>query len=264
MDGHPAWEGLFLDKPFEFRFGARPGNAKEFFSDSRGYQELIAHRHKIIASYPERHVFQESIAGAAVDELAEWGEVPSMDCRELALHWEQDFVVLLADAQGKEVFQAGVICFPSSWRPEEKVGLPVYAIHSPVPTLNERLGEQIDKFIVGIKPGTAWERVNWGLSRSAELNQHPDCKVPRLEPPFNLDQVWVRREDQVLFRLPKTGALIFGINVFNISVAEVASDKEGRAGLRRSVETMPEEIAKYKNIKDSREYLLGLLNDSRY
>jgi hypothetical protein len=260
MDEHPAWEGLFLDKPFEFRFGARPGNAEEFFYNSSEHEELMAHRHKIIASYPERHVFQGSAAKAAVDELAEWGGAPSMDCRELALLWEQDFLVLLADAQGKEVFQAGVVCFPSSWRPEEKVGLPIYAIHSPVPTLNERLGEQIDKFIAGIKPDTVWERVNWGLSRSAELNQHPDCEIPRLEPPFNLNQVWVRREDQVLFRLPKTRALIFGINVFNISVGEVASDKEGRAGLRRAIETMPEEIAEYKNLLKSREYLLALLD----
>ncbi len=257
---YPSWKGLFSDKPFEFRFGARLGNAKEFFSDSKSHEELITHRHKIIASYSERHVFQDPVTEAAVDELAEWGGAPSMDCRELALLWEQDFLVLLADAQGKEVFQAGVVCFPSSWRPEEKVGLPVYAIHSPVPTLNERLGEQIDKFIAGIKPDTAWERVNWGLSRSAELNQHPDCEIPRLEPPFNLNQVWVRREDQVLFRLPKTRALIFGINVFNISVGEVASDKEGRAGLRRAIETMPEEIAEYKNLLKSREYLLALLD----
>jgi hypothetical protein len=70
----------------------------------------------------------------------------------------------------------------------------------------------------------------------------------------------VRREDQVLFRLPETGALIFGINVLNISVAEVASDKEGRTGLGRSIETMPEEIAEYKNLQKSREYLLALLD----
>ena len=257
----PLWKGLFSDKPFEFRFGARSGSAEEFFSDSKEHEELIAHRHNIIATYPERHVFQESVAKAAVEELAMWAGMISGDCHELALLWQQDFVVFLPDERGKEVFQAGAVCFPSSWRPEEKVGLPVYAIHSPVPTLNERLGEQIDKFIAGIKPGTAWERVNWGLSRSAELNQHPDCEIPRLEPPFNLDQVWVRREDQVLFRLSKTGALIFGINVLNISVAEVASDKEGRAGLRRSVETMPEEIANYKNLLKSREYLLALLDD---
>ena len=257
--GQPAWEGLFSDKPFEFRFGARKGDAQAFFEATADYDSLVAHRREIFAAHPERHVFQDPVAKAAVEELAAWAGMTSGGCHELGLHWQQDFVVLLADGQGKEVFQAGVVCFPSSWRPEEKVGLPVYEIHSPVPTLNERLGEQIDKFLAGINPGAAWERVNWGLSRSPELNQHPDCEIPRLKPPFDLDQVWVRREDQVLFRLPETGALIFGINVFNISVAEIASDEEGRAGLRYAIETMPEEIAKYKNLQESREHLLALL-----
>ena len=68
---------------------------------------------------------------------------------------------------------AGAICFPSSWAPEEKLGLPVHTIHDPVPTLNEQLGVRIGKFLAGIRPGKAWERVNWGLSGSPGLNQHP-------------------------------------------------------------------------------------------
>ena len=62
----------------------------------------------------------------------------------------------------------------------------------------------------------------------------------------------MRREDQVLFR-PETGALIFGINVINILVAEIAADPEGRAGLRQALATMPEEIAEYKNLTVARE-----------
>ena len=77
--------------------------------------------------------------------------------------------------------------------------------------------------------------------------------------PLELDLMWVRREDQVLFRLPKTGALIFGINVINISVAEIAADPEGRAGLRQALATMPEEIAEYKNLTVVRESLVELL-----
>ena len=64
----------------------------------------------------------------------------------------------------------------------------------------------------------------------------------------------------MLFRLPKTGALIFGINVINISVAEIAADPEGRAGLRQAVATMPEEIAEYKNLTVARESLVELLS----
>ena len=113
------------------------------------------------------------------------------------------------------------MCFPSSWRPEEKIGLPVHAIHTPVPTLNENLGSRIDKFLANLEPGKAWERSNWGLSRSAELNQHPTRDVPRLIPPISDSEAWIQIEDQVLYRLPQSGALLFGIRLVNVSLAEL-------------------------------------------
>ena len=258
MDRHSAWDGLFPDKPFEFRFGVFAGNAQEFFAETPKHRELIASRMDIISAYSERHLFQEAIADKAVKEFASWAGVRG-DCWDLAMNIEQDFIVLLADESGREIFQAGVVCFPSSWRPEEKIGLPVHEIHSPVPTLNERLGNRIDKFLASIETGTAWERTNWGMSCSSELNQHPDCEIPKLAATFGLDEVWVRREDQVLFRLPKTKALIFGINVINIPVTEIAADPDGCAGLQRAVETMSENIAVYKNMSKARARLLDLL-----
>ena len=261
MDKHLGLSGLFSDKPFEFKFGIRKGEARKFFENTADHKSIIDQRKEIIKHHADRHVFQEPTAEAAVEELSAWAGISAGECPELGQHWQQDFIVLLTDNRGKEVFQAGVVCFPSSWRPEEKIGLPVYEIHSPVPTLNERLGDQIDKFLRAIKPGIAWERLNWGLSRSPELNQHPECEIPSLKPPYDLNQVWVRREDQVLFRLPKTRALIFGINILNISVAEIAADKDGRNRLRMAISTMPDKIAKYKNIQESRDHLLGLLKD---
>ena len=258
MDRHSAWDGLFSDKPFEFRFGVHAGNAREFFAESPEHRELIVARMDIISTYSERHLFQKPIADKAVKEFAGWAGVRG-DCLDLAMHLEQDFIVLLVDEAGREIFQAGVVCFPSSWRPEEKIGLPVHEIHSPVPTLNERLGNRIDKFLACIETGTTWERTNWGMSCSSKLNQHPDCEIPKMAATFGLDEVWVRREDQVLFRLPETKALIFGINVINIPVAEIAADADGCAGLQRAVETMSEDIAVYKNMSKARVRLLDLL-----
>jgi hypothetical protein len=197
----------------------------------------------------------------AIAELAEWGGLPGGDCIALAQHWEQDFMLLLP-ANGQPVFVAGAVCFSSSWAPSEKLGLPIQAIHEPVPTLNARLGQRIAKFLAGIRPGQAWERLNWGLSGSPVLNQHPALALPPLSPPFTLDQVWLRREDQVLFRLPNTGALIFGIKVKNISVAEIAADPVGCAGLHNALKTMPEEIAAYKGLRNGREHLLNFLTQS--
>lgn len=151
------------------------------------------------------------------------------------------------------------MCFPSSWRPEEKIGLPVHAIHTPVPALNENLGSRIDKFLANLEPGKAWERSNWGLSRSAELNQHPGRDVPRLIPPISDSEAWIHIEDQVLYRLPQSGALLFGIRLVNVSLAELKQFPKAQAGLHRAITTMPDEVAEYKNLKGARGHLLELL-----
>ena len=253
------WEGLFSVQAFEFRFGARPGDPRAFFAAGPDHVSRLAERQSILDQASKRHLFELEQAENAVAELLNWAGLKAGGCRELALHWEQDFMVLLPNWEREEVFVAGAICFPSSWAPEEKLELPVHSIHVPVPTLNERLGSRIGKFLTGIRPGKAWERVNWGLSGSAELNQHPVRQIPPLSPPFTLDTVWVRREDQVLFRLPETRALIFGINVLNISVADIAADEKGRAGLYQALATMPDDISRYKNITGGRDQLLELL-----
>ena len=104
-----------------------------------------------------------------------------------------------------------------------------------------------------------WERSNWGLSRSPELNQHPSRDTPRLTPPFTDDEAWIRIEDQVLYRLPQTRALLFGIRLVNVSLAELKKFPEAQAGLHRAIATMPEDVADYKNVTEAREHLLVLL-----
>jgi hypothetical protein len=151
------------------------------------------------------------------------------------------------------------VCFPSTWRPEEKIGLPVHAIHSPVPTLNENLGARIDKFLANLEPGKAWQRSNWGLSRSPALNQHPTRNILRLTPPFTDAEAWIRIEDQVLFRLPQTQAMLFGIRLVNVSLAELKQFPEAQAGLHRAIATMPDDVADYKNVTEAREHLLEML-----
>ncbi len=256
----PAWLGLFPDQDFEFRFGAKPGNAVNFFADTTDNASLITARGKALEESTEQCLFENPAAAEAMAECLEWAGLEEVGCRELALHWEPDFLILLPDENGRFVFRAGAVCFPSSWRPEEKIGLPVHAIHSPVPTLNEKLGTHIDKFLARLEPGKAWERSNWGLSRSAELNQHPTRDIPRLAPPFAADEAWIRIEDQVLYRLPKTQALLFGIRLVNVSLAELKKFPDAQAGLHRAIATMPEDIADYKNVTDGREHLLTLLN----
>ncbi|MCH2059355.1 MAG: DUF3445 domain-containing protein [Verrucomicrobiales bacterium] len=253
----PFWAGLFPDKDFSFSFGVRPGDAQAFFSGSR--PSVIEQRQQALQEAPSCHLFEAPEAATAIAESVRLAGLRNGGCLQLALHWEPDFLILLPEPGGQFLFKAGAVCFPSSWRPEEKIGLPIHAIHAPVPTLNEKLGAQIDTFLTRLKPSTPWQRFNWGLSGSPVLNQHPRLNHQQLIHPLNPRQTWIRIEDQILLRLPESGAILFGIRLVNIELTEIKQQPEACSGLRRAIKTMPESIANYKGITPVRTDLLEYL-----
>jgi Protein of unknown function (DUF3445) len=141
---------------------------------------------------------------------------------------------------------------PSSWALPEKIGRTLHETHAPVPDLNPQLGERIRTALDRLPLGAAWERENWGLSRSCERDQHPDRILRRLDETVEPDELWLRVERQVLYRLPQTGGILFGIRVEIIPWHEIVQSEGARAGLRRSLETMPAEIASYKGLSTAR------------
>ena len=121
-DAPPAWLGLFPDRDFEFRFGVQPGDAVRFFADTTVHAALMTGRRQVMEEAPAQCLFEEPSATEAIAECLAWGGLDGGGCRELALHWEPDFLILLPDENGRFVFRAGAVCFPSAWRPEEKTG----------------------------------------------------------------------------------------------------------------------------------------------
>ena len=132
-------------------------------------------------------------------------------------------------------------------------------IHAPVPGLNETLGRQIDGFLQRIKPDISWERANWGLCRSPELNLHPSRKLPRLDAHVTLDEVWFRLEEQSLVALPASGGILFGIRLVIRPMSEIKNVPDARQGMIRALQTMPEPMATYKGITPARGRLLELM-----
>jgi hypothetical protein len=117
----------------------------------------------------------------------------------------------------------------------------------------------VQQFLARIKPGISWERINWGLSRSPELNQHPSRKLPRLDATVTIEEVWFRAEYQSLVSLPKTNGVLFGIRLVIEPLANLMRDEQFVEGLARAIRSMPEAIAVYKGIAPARERLLALL-----
>lgn len=253
------WEGLFPDSDFSFSFGVCPGDAHAFFAECENHDSLIRQRQEALGKAPSCHLFETPEATEAVAESIQWAGLEEGGCLELALHWEPDFLILLPGPGGEFLFKAGAVCFPSSWCPEEKIGLPLHAIHSPVPTLNENLGKRIDKFLTRLSPGTSWQRFNWGLSGSPALNQHPRLHNRNLTEPLEPEATWIRVEDQILLRLPATGAVLFGIRLVNVKFADIKRHPETCTRLCRAIRTMPDHIADYKSITPVRSDLLEYL-----
>jgi hypothetical protein len=151
------------------------------------------------------------------------------------------------------------VCFPSSWSLEGKPGLPLADIHSVVPGLNASLGKGISTLLARLTPGVAYFRHNWGLSRSAELNQHPVRNLPRLDADVKLEETWLRIEHQSLVLLPETGGILFGIRIGMHPLAEVCEDPVAAERLARSLRSMEDDVAAYKGLSSCRENVAAML-----
>ncbi|MFM8471033.1 MAG: heme-dependent oxidative N-demethylase subunit alpha family protein [Limisphaerales bacterium] len=287
----PAWAGVLPDEDYQHSFGLKAGSAEKFFAPTERHAELLTQRRHWLRTDPAHcasllpgaePLLEETIALArqwnslsieselgrarlsqrATEESDPSGGALGTDAPHLALGeaWEPDYVLLKQDAaDGRFHLLGGCVCFPSSWRFEEKVGKPLEVIHTPVPHLNEQLASPIHNFLSRIKPGAAWCRANWGLSRSPELNQHPAHGLPKLRPPLREDEVWLRVEDQALIALPESRGVLFGIRMTVIPLAEVKRHPAAARGLSRALRTMPDEMLDYKSLMAAKEELLGLL-----
>ncbi|MEX0320551.1 MAG: heme-dependent oxidative N-demethylase subunit alpha family protein [Puniceicoccaceae bacterium] len=254
------------------------GSPASFFKRTDDAEAVLAERRHWLDIEPEICTAMAPEGApllAEVLELADnWGTLPPGNdiesvlslpaleqCRWLCERWEKDFLLLMPDTDGSFRLRGGGLCFPSHWDLHSKMGCTLSKIHVPVPGLNDALGKSIDGFLSKIRPGISWERHNWGLSRSPELNQHPSRKLDRLDETVTLGEVWWRLEDQSLVALPKSGGVLFGIRVTVHPLSEVRADPAARAGLQQALETMPEEMAAYKGISRARERICMLLNN---
>jgi len=261
---------LFPDQDYRFQLRFERGEPAEFFAPTPAHRELIAERQHWLQTETQTYAALLPPGEALLEETAElagnWNSftppnsaTPWQKCLALGGFWEADYLLLKADADQQIRLYGGCLCFPSSWRLSEKIGTPMEFIHGPVPGLNPSIGAGIQKFLLNLKPGAASLRHNWGLSRSAELNHHPDRALPRLDTTVNADEVWLRVEHQALVALPKSGGILFGIRVVNHPLAEVKADAMATTRLCRALETMPEELARYKGLAPARARIIQWL-----
>ena len=248
----PDWRRLFPEADFRLPMGLRAGDAAGFWSVWDKTGELLAERKRWLAASPELFTGRLPDAGMGRREALAW-------MRFWAAEPEPDWVLLSADVEREPVVLAGEVVFPTAWSLPEKLGLPLSAVHAPVPGLQRAIGAGIQTFLARIECGTAWERENWGLSANDELNHHPSRALPPLTAEARLETTWIRLETQFLTRLPQTRCLLFGIRVSHHRLDEVAALPGMGERIARALVTMPEALAQYKGLAVAREALRAAL-----
>jgi len=189
-------------------------------------RELIAGRRDTVIG----HVAGSEVASREVlDLIAEWrgidpdaplpGVIEPADLHEhpivRAALLVQDDLVVMQRIEGEWILGAGAVCFPSHWSLDEKLGLPLALIHTPVAHYERELEEKVDRFHDRLAVGRpAWRR-NWTVNATNEL--HLPSRARQVPPPQRIEPdgspMWIRSERQTLRRMPHSDAILFTIRI---------------------------------------------------
>ena len=175
-----------------------------------------------------------------------------------ALAVQEDLCVLQRVAGGRWRLTSGVVCFPSMWRLPDKIGLPLAAVHGPVPAYADELAERVDRFIDRLRPDRPVWRRNWLVHASDELHL-PEPPPPPAVPPAVPDGLWLRSERQTLRRLPRTDAVLFTIRTQQVPLRVVADRPDVAAGMAAAIAAWSDDLVAYRGASSWREPVLRWL-----
>ena len=203
--------------------------------------------------------FDAAPALAALRERAAMEGVPATKPLELA--FEQDFAILEADGGTLPWL---CVCVPSHWAPEDKLGLPLAAVHAPGPdaAMLQTASAALTRLVTS---GDEWERFVWTITPDAAYDQHParHRRVPWPEagdPAAFAAACWLRTERQTFLPVPDApGQALFTIHVRLRPLTEAVGSPAAAARLAACLASMSEAVLAYKNLAPARALLLAWL-----
>jgi hypothetical protein len=156
--------------------------------------------------------------------------------------WE-DVCLLLPHGQVYRLVAAAV-AFPTDWRPADKLGLPLAALHKPIHGYAEQLASPVDRFMAKLKPGAIYGRCNWFVAPTDALRwvgEPPEQAFAHVTAENAGERLYVRCERQGLRKLPETGAIVFTIGVYIAPLGTLSPGNVAR--MAEAVATIPPEEA---------------------
>lgn len=179
----------------------------------------------------------------------------------LELAFEEDFAVL----DGATATLPWLcVCVPSSWAPEDKLGLDFRALHAPVAD-NAALLAASGQLVGLVTAGQSWERFVWTVSPSPRHDQHPH-RQPRAPWPAEqqanafASNCFLRAERQTFLPVGRaTRQAVFTIRVMLQPLPEAVDTPAKARRLHDALASMSPSVLAYKNLTAAQPLLVHWL-----
>lgn len=261
-------KGLTSDWLFS-RGGYRPRMAlkrlqpEEFFANLQPVEVLKA-RSALLEARPQDFLCEPANredADALIQFAGSWAKVRhAQTFRELGAIWEPDFVLLRREKSFEVV--GGCVCFPTGWSLTKIEHHPLSTAHGPVPGLNSQLGSKVERFLADLKLEECYQRSNWGLTSSSQMNQHPRDNIVEIASDCDPAETFLRVEWQALMPVDYF-RLIFGIRIYQLTLESVSRQREAAQLLTENLQTMPEDMLRYKRLARCRDRVMEILRGEK-
>jgi hypothetical protein len=228
-------------------FGAMPGSDA---ARAETLQEVVAN---LTAHAPQWFAYDGNVLRNALTSETWTPNQPPCDPLELAGRLVQEDLCIVQQSTDGPIFTAALLCFPSRWRLHEKLGRPLSAVHGPVPHYADRLASPVDRFMARLKPGHIASRLNWSVLDNPAMYQPTGKWREQQNTAITSDNagenLYLRVERQTLRRLPRSGAILFGIRVHSYRLARAVAAPATASHLAEAVRALPEAVLHYKSLR---------------
>lgn len=199
-----------------------------------------------------------------------FGDASTLPCEPLDFigrHIQED-LVLVMQRDGNLYMDAGQLCFPANWSIKFDLGMSYTEFHSPVPVFSDSgLAAKVRDFLMRMEAGKPWTRYNWTMTVDGRYDTFPENfdewgpEREKVTAENAGETVYLRVEDQRLFRLPRSQAILFSIHTHLISLEELIQNEAWGVRLQKVLMDLPNYICEYKGFSGYKDEIIGYLKN---
>lgn len=182
------------------------------------------------------HEIDQKTYDVVCDFISSETKIQKDTFEKMALQLQEDIAIHKV-TKTKDWLAACHICFPSGWKPEEKIGKSFDEIHEPIPGMNLKNSKSIARSMVYNGP---FVRFVWGLCYAKKLSTHPSIPYPKFDP--KNPKVFIKIERQVTYGFPEVECTLFVIR------QEIIEEEIDYKSLYKTCLGMTEDQRRYKSI----------------